>query len=367
MKTVNILYSNIKVDGNELAFVFPLFFNRKRLLRDHQIKVNFFTDHEDPNLLNCDSLMISSWYFGRKTKSWISNKNFLLNFLEQARKKVQLIWADISDSTGTTQFEVLPYVDIYTKGQLLKDKNLYSHEFYSARIFGDYYYKNFDIEDKIETEPHLKKPINSEFIPKLKLGWNSGFATYSQYGPYYNLLSYKYLNFSLPKIYPQKWTSPYVDRVRNISCRIGYNYNRETMKFQRQKVKEMLSSQVDTKKISRSEYFEELRNSIINVSPFGLGEISLRDFEIIVSGGTIMKADCSHMETFPNLFINEKTYLDYSWDFSNFQERVDFGLNNLDLMKDLANNCQVIYKNLLTTESGHQDFCLHFKRLLSND
>ena len=32
-----------------------------------------------------------------------------------------------------------------------------------------------------------------------------------------------------------------------------------------------------------------MENSIISISPFGLGEITLRDYEIIISGSSIFK------------------------------------------------------------------------------
>lgn len=366
MRKTHILFSNIKTDGNELAFIFPLVFNQRRLYREYKINIDFFDDHNDPKLLECDSLMISSWYFGRRTKSWIDNEDLIYSFLKLARKrKIKIIWSDISDSTGTTQLKVLPYVDVYTKGQLLKDKTLYQKQYYSARIFGDYYHQK-GIHDQLKTEEHLCYPLDSAHLNKIRLGWNSGFATYSQYGPYYNFYNYKYLDLKLPIFYPKRWSSPDRKREVPLSCRIGHGYNRETMRYQRQQVKELLKDRVDTSKVERTKYFQELRNSVINVSPFGLGEISLRDFEIIVSGGLIMKANCDHMETYPNILYNESTYLSFNWDLSNFLEKLEYGIEHLPEMKQRAMACQKIYKDLLSTESGHHHFCLYLVEILNH-
>lgn len=366
MKKLNILYSNIKTDGNELAFIFPLIFNKKRLKTNHSIDLAFFDDHKPEKIFECDTMLISSWYFGRKTKSWIKDENEIFEFLKLAKSKgIKVIWCDISDSTGTTQFKVLPYVDVYTKGQLLKDKSQYQKEYYSGRIFGDFYHQ-MGIEDDIVTEKHLVFPLDKNFDKKLTLGWNSGFATYSHYGPYYNFYNYKYFNLKLPISYPLEWTKAHSKREIPISCRIGAGYKRKTMRYQREQVKKLLKDVTETKKIGRKEYFSEMRNTVVNVSPFGLGEISLRDFEVVVSGGTIMKANCSHMSTFPNLFIEGETYLDYHWDLSDFREKIDYALSNLSEMKDRAENCQGIYKELLTTETGYEKYCEHLNGILSH-
>ena len=281
------------------------------------------------------------------------------------KKKLNVVWADISDSTGTTQFRVLPYVNIYIKSQLLINKGQYQNAHYAMRIYGDFYNKRFAIEDEIPMEDHLNYPCPEAEFGKIKLGWNSGLAIYSCLGLYYSLINYKYFNLNLPLFYLLKWKSPYAKKNIPISCRIGSNYKRNTIRYQREKVKELLSRRrISTSKLTRLKYFCELKQSLVCVSPFGLGEISLRDFEIIVSGGLIMKADCSHMETFPDPFIKDKSYLDYSWDLSDFDEKLDYALSHPAEMRDRANYAQQYYKNLLTTERGAMDFCQHFYRLL---
>ena len=41
-------------------------------------------------------------------------------------RSAHLVWLDTTDSSGTTCFEVLPYVDLYAKNQLLKDRTRYT-------------------------------------------------------------------------------------------------------------------------------------------------------------------------------------------------------------------------------------------------
>ena len=70
------------------------------------------------------------------------------------------------------------------------------------------------------------------------------------------------------------------------------------------------------------------------------------------------------METWPKLFVKDKTYIDYKWDLSDFKETLDYYTQNPDLSVEIANKCQLVYKNLLTTEYGHNEFCHRFIELI---
>lgn len=364
-KKLHILYSGLKMDGNELAFLFPILFNKKRLKNEFDLEITLF-DEVCEELFAADSLLVSSWYFGRKLKSWVYDKCEIFEFLKEAKKSgIFVTWADISDSTGTTQFEVMPYVDKYIKGQILKDRSQYKKEFVSARIHSDFYSKNFEVKDIKPTEDHFLYPLEDDHLSKLHLGWNTGLSAYNRIGPYYNLLNYKIFNLNLPLFYPFNWTEPSVKRDNLISCRLGTNYPRETITFQRKKVKELLAGRVATEKVSRADYFKEMNNSIVSVSPFGLGEISLRDFEIIVSGGLILKQNCDHMETWPNIFKTGETYLDFKWDFSDFEEVIDIMESKISHLVEMSTHCQRYYKDLLKSDQGSSEFCTRLLGLIS--
>jgi hypothetical protein len=362
---LNVLHSSIKVNGNELAFLFPLMFNAKRLKRDYNIEIGHFQSISD-NLYECDVLIISSWIIGRELKWWDSEKDKIYQFLEIARSKVnKVIWFDISDSTGTTQFLVLPYVDSYLKCQILSDKNKYLKRRYANRVFTDYYHQEFEISDSDSGEDHLGViPLKSD-LEKIKVGWNTGMANYSCYLSYWSIISHYLNGVDLPLFYPTHWVSPNIQRSIDYSCRVGYSYNRNTVAYQRKEIANLLKGRVSVEKLKRKKYFTEMEDSKICVSPFGFGEITLRDFEIIISGSAIFKANCDHMETWPNLFVKEKTYLDYKWDLSDFDEKLDYYTEHSESTAEIAKNCQDLYKNLLTTEEGHHQFCDRFIGLIS--
>lgn len=46
-----------------------------------------------------------------------------------------LVWLDTADSTGTCMFDVMPYVDLYFKKQLLKNTEDYCRDVYGTRTF----------------------------------------------------------------------------------------------------------------------------------------------------------------------------------------------------------------------------------------
>jgi hypothetical protein len=58
------------------------------------------------------------------------------------------------------------------------------------------------------------------------------------------------------------------------------------------------------------------------VSPFGFGEITLKDFEVFLTGGLLLKPDMSHMQTWPDVFRAGETMAAHAWDLSDFEDTV---------------------------------------------
>src|SRR3989338_1110616 len=131
--TVNVLTTYDS--PNSLALLYPILIN-KTLLRKRGVEFCFF-DRIERGLYKGDTIFMNSKFF----KAWYAEKEKeVYSILENAKKKMRkVIWFDASDSTGTTQFNVMPFVDGYYKGHVLKDKTLYCKPFYGYRIFTDYY------------------------------------------------------------------------------------------------------------------------------------------------------------------------------------------------------------------------------------
>ena len=94
-------------------------------------------------LFDCDILGINAKSIHQ---IWTSNRDYLFEFLSNAKNKgKKILWFDTYDSTVSTEFEVLPLVDLYLKNQLLKDKSLYLQKESRTRFFINHLNKLYDI------------------------------------------------------------------------------------------------------------------------------------------------------------------------------------------------------------------------------
>lgn len=356
---IHILHSEA-FSPNENAFLAPLIRNTSNL-KKQKITLHFFTEIT-PGLLSCDLLCLSSKFFS----SWWQKKGSeaINDFLLRARKSAnRIFWFDLSDSTGTTQFAVLPSVDRYVKNQILKDKKQYQQTFYGMRPSTDFYHRTFGITDSLPDEPHLNIFPETKDLDKITVGWNSGLTYYGRWRHFLEPLCWRQLKI-------HRWFRPHfypIHQERPIPCsaRFGCQYPRETASEPRKQIKARLADQLSSDKLNMSQYFKEMRRSRTCLSPFGLGEISLRDFEIVLSGAVMIKQNMDHLDTWPNLWQKDKTYLDFSWDLSDLKNTIAYALEKPDELLDRAKAAQRLYKRAIDTQPGEGSFTEHFMKLIS--
>ena len=349
--------------GNESAVLFPLIKYKSHLRRAYSIEITFCKSVEELCRDQMDVIILSSWYFGRKKNLWKKSKKTLFeNLLRLKNHCDTLIWYDISDSTGTTQFEVLNYVDLYLKCQLLKDTKQYLKKSKSGRIFGDFNIKHFGVKDSYCQEKHLTKPINPDHVDKLKLGWNTGLADYGLLAPFRTRLN-SGIKFFLN--YPNIYCHHSRNRPKDISCRFNKKYTRKSVAIGREKTSEILSSYMETDKINRLMYFNEMARSKLAISPFGLGEITLRDFEIFLCGALLLKPKMSHLLTWPN-FYSKDTYVAYNWDLMDLAEKINTCIDNYKLFEEIAEEGQSRYIEYTHGKKAKNLFCDYFTKIVSN-
>ena len=340
---------------NSRAYNFPLLLT-KNILKDFGYKLHF-----ELNLKAnyCDCAFINSNLF---RCVWQSKKSEIFNFLEKLRlMKAKIIWFDTTDSTWCTQFEVMPYVDKFLKAQLFIDKNLYLQSFRTGRIFTDYFDNLYNSGEREVHYPSAKR----EDIAKIGLSWNSCFENYNEQryslGQKIRNKLRPYTAGMLGERIRVDFTEPSRSRTEPISCRVGTSHSRPSVAAHRKAIMERLEKYgVRKGKIPLPSYFAELRNSKIAVSPFGVGEITLRDYEIIICGAALLKPDMSHLDTWPDLF-SDKTCLTFKWDLSDLEEKIDFLLSNSEKRLEMAENAQKIYRHHLS-EEGIAEFA---QRLIS--
>lgn len=342
---------------NGRAFLFPLVAHQE-YLRKMGIRWRLFT-REEPSLCDCDVLIVESKYFSPR---WRHGSAEVLESFDRFRASgIKLYYFQIGDSSTWDHALVLEYVDGYFANQLLKDRARYLRSFYGNRVYTDYYHEKFGVEDD---KPEYSEPISDAGqLRKLGVGWNSGLADYSLYGPD-RMALYGRLPLRPLLSFPRRFTVPDRPRANDFSCRMGISYQRQTVAWQRQQVRRLLGSSLPTDKLSRRQYFQELRNSRVVISPFGLGEITLKDFEVFLTGGILLKPDMSHMETWPNFFEDGRSFVAFDWNGDNLQEKLADMLGGYPRFVEIARVGQRQYFEYLVGPDAAALFGRHFLDIL---
>ena len=227
-----------------------------------------------------------------------------------------LVWLDTADSTGTCLFDVMPFVDLYFKKQLLKDINYYTKEIWGSRVYCEFYHNKLGIEDPQVSD--RKYPIlESQYASKLRLSWNVGI------GDLFAFTWDLYLHpFSMHK--PRFISPDSANKTLDLQYR-GSSFS-PIAGYQRQYCKDFVSrinyiSHSDPyQRVPHDEYVREGEIAKAIISPFGWGEVCGRDFEAMVYGATMIKMSMEHSVTFPDAYQPYITYVPVKWDFSDLDE-----------------------------------------------
>ena len=243
-KKINIL---INREGIVFYTIYPLILNKKKLL-DLGYKITFYFKLSK-KLLDCDILILIS----KPTQKIIDennistkNNNALLEYLSEIRSEVKkIIWFDNSDSSSVTNFEVMPFVDIYLKKQILINKSLYNSNFYGGRIFTDFYHKKFRIIDKKEFINNF--PLKKKYENKLRLSWNIGLGNiHNSFNSFYKIIRLIFPLFVIKK-FSGSFIKPEKFREIDFFFRGSIKYDRNTIKFHREKLFNELKTKLNTK------------------------------------------------------------------------------------------------------------------------
>lgn len=359
---VNILTKGLR-SYNGIAFLTPLILNQNRL-KEIGVKVTFFTKLTK-RLTQCDVLILESKFF---VEYWKNTKQ-LFEVLQSLKKQNKLYFFDLGDSSSSWCLGVLPFVDKLCKSYRFKNKNLYTKKMYGSRVWTDYYHREFNIhDDNQQNNPQFY--ANTQDLDKIHLGYGAAFGNYTLNSVFWqNNLQAKLAkrlwflrNLSIQKV--PKSAFIYKQKNNVISARMSVNSYSPTVAFQRQQSAKILAKfNAPTEFISRPEYLSELANSKVVISPFGWGELNYKDYEVAISGSVLLKPDVSHLETWPSIF-NEKTVVQYTWDFSNLESKINEIINNYDAFVDYGVELQRQYKYFVATQKGQEEFCQYFKDIL---
>lgn len=355
-KRIHVLTAGF-ASPNGRAFLMPLIVHRQALA-ELGITIRLYTAPSH-DLIDCDALMVDSKYFGDR---WSTQSNSVLAELASYTEKIDAtIYVDLLDSAGWDQARALPHVTLYCKSQILRDRSRYLKPLYGYRIFSDYYHQEMGVKD---TPPVVSEPVeDARLLDKLTLSWNSGLADYSWLGPT-RMGAYEHIPLPSLLSFPVHTVAPSSKRNIDVSCRMGTNYIRESVSYQRKRLSKMLATRMRTGKISRRAYIAELSHSRVVVSPFGYGEITLRDFEIFLNGATMLKADMSDIETWPDFYTDGQTMVAYKWDLSDVEEKIDRLLSDAPMRLEIAAQGQERYMKYVSGPHAASLFAEHMSHIL---
>ena len=340
--------------------LYPLVFCHNEL-RALGVEVHFF-GRLSRRALDCDALLLTSRQVddvGRfsNTRDGVEKRQALVGELRQ-RTGARLIWFDLRASAGTPQFEVLPYVDLYCKEKLYRDRSLYRVKHYGGRIFTDYFHRQLNVDDRgiVEDSEHI--PLPEEYEHKLCVLWDIGAS--------YNRL---YIKSSEPwNLIREVWAfrhrregvvafhDPHSSRGVNMSVLLSVDrYKRDTIAAQRRiaiKVARGIKDQgILVGQVPRVQFGRTLIDSKIVLSCFGNGEVCYREHEAWQAGAAVLMPDMSHLEVWPERYIPGQTYIPLEWNLSNLEECYWYLRSNEEARLNLAVEGQRRMKSIFDAES----------------
>jgi hypothetical protein len=264
---------------------------------------------------------------------------------ERIRSKYdRLVFFEDNDSSESEVLHTLPLLDILLKKQVYADKSNYQKEFLGNRIYADFFKERFENIEEGKANPYPRLG-SREDAGKMRLAWNLAYGYYP-ISKNETLLAQKLYQFfgrktlgilPINKVIQGSLPSP-----AELKCQArfdGKGYG-EFVGYQRNHFLQVIDKHPDflTGRIPLKEYNNEVRAVKAMLSPFGWGEICFRDFEAIFSGAVLVKPQMGHLDTFPNVFKPNQTYLPVTWDGSDLIEKVEMLFQNHDLMEFLRGN-----------------------------
>ena len=333
---IKVKILNPREDRNEPTFR-PLFFVED-MLKDYSIDITESDDYDFlfvgmHDFLNKKIPLNESIEYGLENLSKISGDYFLF---------------DGSDSTSLMgAYEVFEQSDaIY----LMKNQKFNTREEYKTPYaFNKYFWGDGSDLD-------LSYDISKENWDKIKFsGINLGYwvPNYHNIQPMCNNK-----NIDMCAIFQAKHDYSEDHKVRND---IFYTEHRNGLWDRLEPLK--VKYNMLTERMPYQEYVQNLWRSKITLSPFGMGELCFRDFEAMQFGTIILKPDQFKVDSFPNMMIENETYIPCKYDWSDLEEKIDYILGNFDeLNEKINNNIRKLFKEQYT----YENLCMHWYNIFKN-
>ncbi len=281
--------------------------------------------------------------------------------VNKIKGNAKVVHFDYGDGHQSMQFESVPYVDLFLKQYINRDMSDYEKKYIGGSQITDYFVKN-GLEESITNEIWTNM-FQSQILPedyhKLLVGWNFGLwkrLIYLAEGRESFVLWAKDKKhkriFSLMRTVRDDILRKInkVDKPIDVYCRAAL-YKGWT-KMHREKAIAVCNDLPSTynvvssiKKVGFSDYYREMRNSRIFVSPSGWCEYTPKDYEAMYFGALLIKPCVEHIDTVPDILIPDETYVSVKWDLSDLKEKCIYYLEHEDERLKIVENARKAFVN----------------------
>ncbi len=255
---------------------------------------------------------------------------------------------------GIPRLEVLPFVDLFYSKALFRDKSKYGRPLYGKELYSNYFHEKYGVTDP----DHRERPTESrpDQLAKLRLSWNIGVGDYprAKLRQRAGVAASMAFGFRTAKGFYSRRRMPADPVALNkglypVHARIGLG-GPLSISYQRRLILERIGGDPDflVGPVAQRRFNHEVANSRITLSPFGWGELCLRDFEAVRAGSLLLKPDMSHLETWPDVFGPLQTYVPFGWDGRDVVERARVFLQDETSRAGIARRAYESYKDQLS-------------------
>jgi len=253
-----------------------------------------------------------------------------------------LVYMDGDDDICVQWGDVVTACDLYVKEHAFADRSKYKIAFQGKSNLHEYaithhgHVLSGDDYSRPDQEPliiHHSGVVRDEDLGKIVVGWNMALAK------------------DILELWRKVRGQPPVEKKIDCAFRGSVKLNTITGYMRRdasahlENLSKRFNIRVSASHVPLDEYYKELMESRICVSPFGFGELCWRDFEAVLCRSMLIKPDMSHIETSPNIFHPHITYIPVKWDLSDLEEVCAYYLDHEEKRREIAENAYSVLDN----------------------
>jgi len=281
--------------------------------------------------------------------NFLSPVDLLGDVLKKANtlpSRPSILLLDLHDQSSSPHLALLDRVDRYAKKVVLRNRHDYLNDYAGKFVFTDFLQKQLEYDlDGWQFGCRLEDTTS---LNKLVLSWN--YAT----APLYRKI------LLLSRLASRPW------RLRRIEVNGRFDVTTDTdQKSWYARYRRFAREQLNPPghpwttngpgRLSKLAYLLEMGNSKFAFSPFGYGELCLRDLEAVCMGALLLKPDVSHLESVPDIYIPNQTYIPLKWDLSDLRQQIEHHLAHPEKAIDIARAGRVVVKSYLDKRLWKED------------